>query len=248
MRIKIAVLLMCLTLQFCFGQAAGRKMIHAQVLNDSLQVNSGYVFNATAEMKTNIGVQGYFDLLVKESDTLLISSLAFKSIKLVVTAEDLKKTLLIVKLEVFTNQLKEVVVPKTRVPYLVSKQEIIDKPYFDDAQSTAKNSTTPVLGIENGFNFIKVGRMIGDVFAKRKDSKEKLNYYENFQEAVFKTVSRKFLTKSLQLKEDEIGLFLLFCENDVKVKPFLAAENEFRLIDFLITKNEDYKRIAIFVK
>ncbi|MEZ7497572.1 hypothetical protein QO200_02345 [Flavobacterium sp. Arc3] len=220
--------------------------MHAQVLNDSLHVDSGYVFNVTAKMETSISVEGYFDILVEENDTLLVSSLAFKSIKLVLKDEDLKKSLLIVKLDTFTNQLKEVLVPKTRVPYLGSKQEIIDKPYFDDAQSTAKNSTTPFYGIENGFNFIKVGRMIGDLFAKRKDSKGKLNYYENFQEAAFKTVSLPFFTKSLRLKEDEIGLFLIFCENDVKAKRFLAAENKFSLIDFVISKNEEYKRIAIF--
>lgn len=243
---KIVALLMCLVFQLSFGQTASRKLMRGWALNDSIQVDNGYVFNVTAKLKTLIGGKGYFNILVKENDTLLVSSLAFKPIKIVLTDEDLIKSLLIVKLEVFTNHLKEVVVPKTRVPYLGSKQEIIDKPYFDDAQSTAKNSVTPFYGIENGVNFIKVGRMVGDLFAKRKGLKEKLNYYENFQEAAFNTVSQQFFINSLQLKEDEIGLFLIFCENDVKAKRFLAAENKFSLIDFLISKNEEYKRIAIF--
>jgi hypothetical protein len=249
MYIKIGVLLLCLVFfQSSLAQDSRRKPIRGLVVSDSLTVENGYVFNVSAKLKTTIREEGYFDLLVKENDTLLISSLAFKSIKWILTAEDLEKPVVIIKLEVALNKLKEVIVPKTRVPYIGSKQEIIDKPYFDDAQSTAKNSTTPVYRIENGFDFIKVGRLVGDLFVKRKDSKIKLSYYENFQEAAFKTVSQKFFTESLELQEDEIGLFLLFCENDVKSKSFLVADNEFSLIDFLITKKEEYKRITIFVK
>lgn len=239
---------MFLFFQFCLGQVKGRNPLHGQVVNDSVSLNGGYVFNLTAKMKTFIADEGYFDILAKKNDTLLISSLAFQSRKLVLTAEDLAKSLLIVKLETFTNQLKEVVVPKTRIPYLGSKQEIIDKPYFDDAQSTAKNSTTPLYGIENGVNFIKMGRLIGDLFMKRKDLKGKGSYYENFQDAAFKTVNPDFFKKSLGLKENEIGLFLIFCENDGKAKSFLAAEDKFNLIDFMISKKKEYDRITIFTK
>jgi hypothetical protein len=52
----------------------------------------------------------------------------------------------------------------------------------------------------------------------------------------------------LGLKKDEIGLFLDYCEGDPKAKNLLKQEDEFLLIDFLITKNEEFKRITTFEK
>ena len=63
-----------------------------------------------------------------------------------------------------------------------------------------------------------------------------------------KRINSSFFTNTLQLKSDEIGLFLLFCKNDAKAQSLLKPENEFQLIDFLITKNEEFKRITTFEK
>jgi len=57
-----------------------------------------------------------------------------------------------------------------------------------------------------------------------------------------------FFTNTLNLKEDEIGLFLVFCENDSKSKTLQKPESQFELIDFLITKNREFKRITTFEK
>lgn len=248
MKTKITVLFMGLFCQFCFCQIEGRKPLHGQVLNDSLQVSGGYVFNSSAKIKTFISPEGFFDVLAKANDTLLISSLGFKSKKIILTDKNFTVPLMIVKLESFTNNLKEVIVSKTRIPYLVSNQLMIDKPYFDDEKSSLKNITMPIMGIENGFDFIKVGRMIGDMFRKKKTEKERGDYYEDFNEAAFKAVTADFFTQTLKLKKDEIGLFLIFCENDSRAQSFVKSENKFHLIDFLITKNQEFKRIATFVK
>lgn len=245
---KIIVLAMCLFFQFCLGQAAERVPLHGQVLYDSVNVEGGYVFNLTLKIKTLIGLNGYFDILAKKNDTLLVSSLAFQSRKLILTPADLQNSLYIVKLETFTNTLKEVTITKTRIPYLGSKQEIIDTPYFDDSQSTAKNSSVPLYKIENGFNFLKIARLVGDFVTTQKDSKEEKNYYENFKEAALKNASSKFFTNSLDLRDDEIDLFLLYCESDKKSKQFLGANNQFNLIDYLLTKKQEYNRITTFTK
>ena len=73
-------------------------------------------------------------------------------------------------------------------------------------------------------------------------------FYGDLNDTAFKCVTADFFTETLKLEESEIGLFLVFCENDAKAKSFLESENKFQLIDFLITKNEEFKRIATFVK
>jgi hypothetical protein len=59
--------------------------------------------------------------------------------------------------------------------------------------------------------------------------KEKFTYY--------------FFTETLGLKHEEIGLFLGYCENDPKVKALLAPDKEIELIDFLIFKSDEYKKL-----
>jgi hypothetical protein len=61
-----------------------------------------------------------------------------------------------------------------------------------------------------------------------------------------KRVSYDFFTNTLKLNDDEIRLFLVFCENDSKAKTLLKPESEFELMDFLITKNKEFKRITTF--
>ena len=58
-----------------------------------------------------------------------------------------------------------------------------------------------------------------------------------------KTISYTFFTNTLNLKEDEIGLFLIFCENDSKSKTLLKPESKIDLIDFLLTKNKEFNKI-----
>jgi hypothetical protein len=50
----------------------------------------------------------------------------------------------------------------------------------------------------------------------------------------------------LNLKDDEIKLFLVFCENDSKSRTLMQPSAEFQLMDFLITKNKEYKKITTF--
>ena len=62
------------------------------------------------------------------------------------------------------------------------------------------------------------------------------------------TYAIRCFNEALKLKEDEIGLFLIYCENDPKSKALLKPEAEFELIEFLVVKNEEFKRFTTFEK
>ncbi len=82
MKSKLGVLFLFLFCQFCSGQALIRKPLHGIVVNDSVKVEGGYVFNVNSKTRTFISSQGFFDLMAKPKDTLLISrSNALKTIK-----------------------------------------------------------------------------------------------------------------------------------------------------------------------
>jgi hypothetical protein len=127
-------------------------------------------------------------------------------------------------------------------------QRIIDTEYFDDKQSSPKNPLMNLQEIENGVDFSRIGKMVWKSFFKEIPDKEKKVDYGNFAEIVPKRINQFFFINILQLEEDEIGLFLIYCENDPKAKTLLKPESEFELIEFLINKNEEFKRFVTFEK
>ena len=55
-----------------------------------------------------------------------------------------------------------------------------------------------------------------------------------------------FFNSTLQLRDDEIKLFLVFCENDEKVQQVVKSKSAFEMMDFLINKNIEFKKITNF--
>jgi hypothetical protein len=158
MNSNFAVVILFLVGQCCIGQAQIRKSLHGKVINDSIAIENGYVFNLNSKVTTFIGADGFFDILAMPKDTLLITSLALKSKKMILADMDFKDKLYVVKMELFNNQLKEVVVRKQITPKISGSQQIVDMKFIDDAQSSLINRTMPYYGIENGADF---GRILG---------------------------------------------------------------------------------------
>jgi len=248
MKTKVVILVMFLFCQFCLGQTLVRKPLRGRVINDSVKVESGSVFNINSKTRAFISSQGLFDIMAKPNDTLLFLSFGLKSKKIVLTDRDFTVLLLTVKLNTHITPLEEVVVTKTVIkPNLGNIQRIIDTEYFEDKQSSLDNPLMPSK-IKYGMDIDRIGKMIWKSFFKENPNKEKDVDYGDFSDIVPKRIHPFFFTNTLKLKEDEIGLFLIYCENDPKSKALLKPESEFELIEFLINKNEEFKTFATFEK
>ena len=247
MKTTIKILCLLFFCQLSFGQNENRKSLHGQFVNELALVDNGYVFNLNSKTRTFISNQGFFDIMAKAKDTLLVSSASFKSKKIILQGKDFSKPLFVVALETQTTLLKEVIVKgKTDIkPAIGNSQGIVDTQFTDDAKSSPVNRTMPSDGtIENGMDFVRIFKMFSKVFKKDSAEQAGLNAQVDFSDAVSKGLDRYFFTNTLKLKTEEIGLFLDYCENDPKAKNLLKEEDEFLLIDFLITKNEEFKRIT----
>jgi hypothetical protein len=248
MKTKVVILVMFLFCQFCLGQTLIRKSLRGMVVNDSVKVESGSVFNMNSKTRAYISSQGLFDIMAKTNDTLLFLSFGLKSKKIVLTDKDFAGLLLTVKLNTHITPLEEVVVTKTVIkPNLGNIQSIIDTEYFEDNQSSLDNPLMPSK-IKYGMDIDRIGKTIWKSFFKDNLGKDKDVDYGDFSDIVPKRIHPFFFTNTLRLKEDEIGLFLIFCENDPKSKALLKPESEFELIEFLINKNEEFKTFATFEK
>jgi len=252
MKSILGILVLFFSCQFCFSQVLTRKTMHGKVVNDSVAIENGLVFNLNAKTGAVIDTKGYFSVLAKVKDTLVFTSLGFKSKKIVLSEKDIASSFYRIKLNAVANQLLAVVVYAKNGPHpeFGNTQKIVDTQYYDDRQSSPDNILMMPSGTgdPNNLDVIRVYNKIFKNLFKNNPNKTDLVSDVSFTTIAMQSVSYSFFTDKLKLKEDEIGLFLLFCENDPKSKTFAQTNQEFEVMDFLITKNNEFKNIATFEK
>jgi hypothetical protein len=258
---KLRLLLLLIFPLSSQGQFVQREVIKGQIISESHIDENVTVFNISSNKGAVSDQLGYFSIYARPKDTLVFSSVVFKSKYLVLDETDFKVIIVKVKLEESINELEEVVVtPKTLSGILekdsknlkvtdlkeeIDKENVINMQVEGDRYTSLKNSTMPNDGtIMYGMDFIEIGKMIGKIFKKDKsENKVKFTSNKNFQEAVRDKFTYHFFTETLGLKKDEIGLFLSFCDTDPSVKNLLEVNKEIDLIDYLISKSKEYKNL-----
>jgi len=251
MKTKLSIIILGLFFQISFSQNEIRKPLHGQVISDSLSLESGYVLNVSSQTRTFISANGLFDILAKPKDTLLFSSLAFLSKKIVLTEKNCQERLFIVQMDVVNNELKEVLVSNgIKINALAGgSQKMVDRKFFDDQKSSPKNRLMPADGtIENGMDFVRIFKELKKILRKKEEVKEEFITDVAFSQYVKMNFSPSFFSQDLKINDDEVELFLLYCSNDLDSKKYLKPEDQFLLMDFLITKNKEFKRITTFEK
>lgn len=247
MKTKVTILFFLLLGQFSFAQFEKIKKLEGQVRNDLVPVENVIIFNVNSNVGTVVDQYGSFAIMARENDTLVFSSLAFKSKRIVLSEKDFLAPRLIVKLDVFTNELAEVLIRAKQElnPIAGNSQKYVDMKFFDDEKSSPKNRMMPPIGpIENGMDFVRIYKDVLGVL--RKKNPQKTDFYKetSFSEFALNKVNYSFFSNTLHLKDDEIKLFLIYCENDSKSRDLMQPSEEFRLMDFFVTKNNEYKKIT----
>ena len=82
---------------------------------DMTNLEGIYVINLKTENASVTDREGYFSIKGTVGDTLLLSSVQFKSTKKVLTPEDVQSSLFFVKMNPIMNQLKEVIIRRSSV-------------------------------------------------------------------------------------------------------------------------------------
>ncbi|MBK0370355.1 hypothetical protein [Flavobacterium agrisoli] len=235
-------------LQMGFAQTNNRQILHGKVQNDSLTIDNGYVLNINAQTRTTIDKDGLFDIMAKPKDTLLFSGMVFQSKKVILKAVDFQVKIVVITLELANNQLREVVVSKQFKDESLTgnNQRIIDGQYAADLQTTAENQVMPSnQTIKYGMDFVRIFKEVKKVIKPQSENSEKYIEDVAFSEYAQANFSPSFYKNDLQLKEDEIDLFLMYCANDKESRKYLEPDQKFELMDFLINKNKEFKRITL---
>lgn len=255
-----------------FSQMKERELIVGKIKSDSLEVQNITVFNVTSNIGAITDVDGKFSIKIREKDTLVIQGLAYLSTKYIIQKTDLDREILEIYLKTRINELNEVEVsPYTLTGILEIDTDKIKTYGFDISMGDLKklkpndirqtkvvNSVTPSILAPTPVNFVAIfgflGKGIGQLIGNDKkrisytesvlsERKEKEVASKPFADHMKEQFSNNFFVNQLKIKNEDIPLFLAFSETSTtELVEFLKPENHLKLIEYLISKAEAFKK------
>jgi hypothetical protein len=242
MKVKLLLILFACIHQFNYSQT--NRFLKGKVKSDNFLLQKVDVINKTTHASTSTDANGAFALAAKVNDSILFynKNYELKGIKL--SPDDIKNGTITVEMSKKAEELEEVVIHQVNIDWKFDKkweQQKRDEVEVYRKSNTLKNPGVYDGTIENGIDFVKIGKMLfGGLFKGGKKFKPEIE----FKEVVSSKFDQKFYTKTLQLKEKEIEAFLVFCNFDPESKKMLSENsNELILMDFLHKKSIEFKKI-----
>lgn len=236
---KILLTLLFFVFLTGFSQVGGEKLFRGQLVNDSIKVENIIIFNLNTRLGRMSKNDGFFDVYALPGDTISFSSIQFKTKKILLSENVFDERVYKVRLQQYMNQLDEVVISNKKIVQTTENtQKYVDKQYFDDAQSSPK-TTNVYDGKTPGIDAV---RLFKDILKLFKKTNPKVTE-PSFTETTLNRVKYSYFRDTLKLKDNEIALFLFFCEVDHKAKIISRKENLLNLMDFLYNRNKEFKEI-----
>ncbi|SHG48300.1 hypothetical protein SAMN05443549_104197 [Flavobacterium fluvii] len=226
-----------------FGFSQTEKPVKGKVLCNDLPIQGIEVLNLVTEKTTITNEKGEFTILGKAEDMLVFVSEKYDYKRLLLEKEDINKPDLVIKLTRKPEQLEEVVITKVDLGHVgYFSQEVADEIKLEKGKY--RNREIYDGTIENGVDFIRIGKMILGLIVKKKENNKEIVPKIEFKELATATCTQDYFNKTLQLKPEEIALFLEFCDADTKSKIILEEKNPLSLMDFLFVKNVEFKKLT----
>jgi hypothetical protein len=227
--------LICFIVFWCTTQLFGQSNIavdcHGKVNADMSNLEGIYVINLNNENAAITDSKGFFRIKAIVGDSLLLSSLQFKSVKKVITAQDVQGTLFFVKMSPIMNELKEVVVKRPSV----SAESLGIIPYgqkkYTPAErklATASSGRLNPLGLDPLLNYFS-GRT---AMLKKELEVEKKEGYMVQLENLF---DKNHYVNTLHIPSDYVKGFLYFAVENPKFTRVLKTKNR-TSIEFLMSE------------
>jgi hypothetical protein len=239
------VFLLFFVLQSGFSQT--EKLIQGKVLHEQFPVEKVEVANFSSKKITVTNASGEFSILAKAGDELIFISKNHDIKKMVLDEKTINKNNLIILLILKAEQLEEVVI--TKIPAIklsadkAYEQGKLDKLALEKAARALKNPGVYQGTIENGMDLMRIGGMILGLFKKEKEEVPENKPQIEFKQLARSSCDEKFYHQTLKLKPDQIELFLEFCDADPKSKIVAESNNVLSVMDFLLVKNIEFKKL-----
>jgi len=240
MRFFLTSFLIALFVWPMYSQDDGRRLLLGQVMYRGSNVANEYVINTMTETSAITDKDGRFSIAVKSGDQLVFTAINYQYKVVMITDDILEKNRLVVEVQEKVQQLEEVVVgPEDQQEFLALKNEEFKQVEYEidrgaEVENVAQSRTER--GMRDGVNFVNIFRAI---FKGQKEQNE--DGAEIKISEVLKTVyDDEFFLVDLKLPQDKTDAFLVYIDDKVPSKSLLRKENEFELLDFLVTESQNF--------
>ena len=233
MKIKITLFLLC----FGYFQNSFSQSIKGKVISNKLPIHNVEVINTNSKVVINTNQEGAFEIKAATGNWITFYHKNYDVVKIYVDSLfDYSKSLEI-KLSEKSIKIEEVLVEKKQ-PFLKGlKTGMPVIPYNKPSVSFSDGTVnTPV-------DFFQVFGLIKKLFKNKDKIAFKPKEPVQFRTFTAQSYSNEFLIKSLKLKQEEIEEFLNYCSFDSKSKESVENSDKLILLQFLIEKSEEFKKL-----
>ncbi len=235
------ILLLLFISQLGFSQT--EKEIKGKITCNNSPVQNVEVLNLATQKTSTSNENGTFSILGKNEDILVFVSKRYDYKSFVLKEEDFKKKEIIIELTQKTEQLDEVEISKSPI----KTSDFYSKEAADEINLRKANSPKPIGvydgSLANSADLIQIGKKILKLFKKEKETATDKDSKIEFKELAATSFTQDYFNKTLQLKSEEVNLFLEYCDADPKSRIIIENSNPLSLMDFLFDKNEEYKKL-----
>jgi hypothetical protein len=233
MKIKITLFLLC----FGYFQISFSQSIKGKVFSNNLPIYNVEVINTNSKEVINTNQEGAFEIKAATGNWITFYHKDYDVVKIYVDSLfDFNKSL---DIELFqkSTKIEEVKVEKKQSLTKGMKYGMPVIPYNKPSVSFSDGTVnTPV-------DFIQVFGLIKKLFKNKNKVAFKPKEPVQFRTFTAQSYSNEFLMKSLKLKQEEIEEFLNYCSFDSKSKEAVENMNRMTLLQFLIEKSEEFKKL-----
>ena len=227
---------------FSTAQEDSRILLRGKVLYRNSNVPNQNVINSTAERATITNDNGEFAIWVKEKDQLVFTSVNYEIEVVEITEEIITNNRLVIEVTEKVTALDEVVVsPENQEEFLELKnEEFKEFEYETDQTSDIENIALDptVRGMRDGLNFVNIFKALYKVVSGSPSSEKASLRVSDVLRQIY---DDEFFLVDLKLSKDQIDPFLFYCDEKLPAPTLLRKDNEFELIDFLVTQSESFK-------
>jgi hypothetical protein len=239
MKFKLLFVLSLFFMAIGTSQGDERIILRGQVLYRNSYVPNENVINSTSQRATITNDNGEFSIRVKLNDEIVFTSINYQIEVVKITQQILDNNRLVVEVNEKVTQLDEVVVsPENQKKFLELQNEDFKKFEYETDQTTeivniAEDKITRGI-MTDGINFVNIFKALVNT---KKDEADENKEPLKVSEVLRLVYDDEFFVLDLNIPQDQIDAFLIYCDEKIPPRSLLQKDNEFELVDFLVTQS-----------
>jgi hypothetical protein len=232
--------------------------ITGTIYSSNKPINDIHIVNLSNRIGTISAKDGTFEILAKQGDLLLFSSIQYQKEKIIITKYHIEATSILIKLVPFVNNLDEIflhgltgsldldikstpkdTIPKSNFVFKLSdlQKKLPGDEYGYRSVVNAESFTNPLYLAGGG-----QGSAINKQLERERALKKELKKKQQFPYKLKKELGKDFFINDLKIPEDKINQFIDYCESQNILEKYYNNQ-VLEVIEILKEESKTYNEI-----